>query len=44
MCLDIAIYFNSLPIEIRILILNVILLITEVVSFFYIRYIIKSEN
>lgn len=42
MCLETAIYFNSLPAETKIIVLQIILIIIEILSFFYIRNITKE--
>lgn len=42
MCLETAIYFNSLPAETKIIVLQIILIIIEILSFFYIRSITKE--
>lgn len=39
--LDLAIYFSSLPAETQIIILQTIVIIAEIVAFFYIRHITK---
>lgn len=40
--LDLAIYFNSLSVETKIIIMQVTLIILEILSFFYIRKITKD--
>lgn len=42
MCLETAIYFNSLPAETKIIILQIMLIIVEILCFFYIRDITKK--
>lgn len=41
--LQIAIKFNELPAGKQILIMQLILIIAEVIAFFYIRYITKTD-
>lgn len=41
--LHIAIKFNELPAEKQILLLQLILIIAEVIAFFYIRHITKTD-
>lgn len=42
--LQIAIKFNQLPAETQIIIMQIILIIAEIGTFFYIRHITKTEN
>lgn len=42
MCLETAIYFNSLPAETKIIVLQITLIIFEILCFFYIRDIVKE--
>ena len=42
MYLDMAIYFYSLSAETKIIVLQTILIIIEIISFFYIRHITKE--
>ena len=41
--LQVAIKFNELPAEKQIIIMQLIILIAEIVAFFYIRHITKTE-
>lgn len=40
--LDFVIYFNSLPAETKIVIMQVTLIVLEIISFFYIRHLTKD--
>ena len=44
MYLDLAIYFNSLPAETKIIILQIFCLILEVLYFFWLRKFFKEEE
>lgn len=44
MYLDLAIYFNSLPAETKIIILQIFCLTLEVVYFFWLRKFFKEEE
>jgi hypothetical protein len=41
--LDLVIYLHSLPVETKIIILQLTLIIAEIIAFFYIRHITKTD-